>query len=414
MYCIREIKAREVFNSRGCPALEVEVITSDGRIGRAIAPSGASKGSLEACELIDCDEGRLAGRGLLKAIVNIRDVIAPALEGKSIEDQSAIDQLMIELDGTPNKSRLGGNALTAVSLAVSKAHAKVMEVPLCSLFNSLICGGKGDFTYYPPTPMLNVINGGMHADNRLAIQEFMICPVGLPTFRESMEKAAEIFHRLKCLLQQHGKSINVGDEGGFAPDLSNTEEVLVLIREAIANDAEYVKIALDAAASTFFENGAYNIDGKVMDTDGIIAFYSGVAAKYGIISIEDPVSESDWQAWQKVTSKLSEKMNIVGDDVFATNSEILSRGIADGVANAVLIKINQIGTITETVKTIKLAQENGYKVVISHRSGETEDVSIAHLAVACGGGTFLKAGSLSRSERVAKYNEVLRIEEMLS
>lgn len=408
---IKKVAAREVFNSRGCPTIEVDVITDSGRIGRAMAPSGASKGVLEACELLDEDKSRLFGKGVLRAVGNVQKVISPALIGKSVAAQSEIDNLLIQLDGTSNKSVLGANALTAVSLAVAKANAEVSELPLCRVFCALLGGEKH---FVPPVPMLNVINGGMHADNRLAIQEFMICPVGYSTFRERMEKSAEVFHDLKVLLKRCGKSINVGDEGGFAPDLSSTEEALELLREAIGDNKENIKIALDAAASTFCEDGKYNIDGVSRTAGEMIGFYESIVEKYDIISIEDPLSETDWDSWKLMTGKLSSKLNIVGDDIFVTDSLMLKKGIKNGVANAVLVKVNQVGTVTETIDTIKLAKQNGYKVIISHRSGETEDVSIAHLAVACGESTFLKSGALSRSERVAKYNEVLRLEEMFT
>ncbi|QHD65389.1 phosphopyruvate hydratase [Neorickettsia findlayensis] len=411
MHRIQKIKAREIFNSRGWPTIEVEVTTSCGKVGCAIAPSGASKGVLEACELLDDDKERLSGRGVLRAIENVHKIIAPALIGKSVAAQTEIDSLLIQLDGTRNKSVLGANTITAVSLAVAKANASVRSVPLCTVFHNLLTSETEDFVYVPPVPMLNVINGGLHADNMLAIQEFMICPVGCHSFRESMEKAAEVFHRLKVLLKQYGKSTNVGDEGGFAPDLSSTEETLGLLSEAIGDDGECIKIALDAASSTFYKDGKYSIDGKLLNVNEMIDFYTAIIERYNIISIEDPLQESDWDSWQLITKKLSDKIYIVGDDIFVTNPKMIERGIRTGVANAVLVKINQVGTVTETIEGIKLARKAGYKVVISHRSGETEDVSIAHLAVACGG-AFLKAGSLSRSERVAKYNEVLRLEEV--
>ncbi|ABD46044.1 phosphopyruvate hydratase [Neorickettsia sennetsu] len=411
MQQIQKVKAREIFNSRGWPTIEVEVTTSCGRVGCAIAPSGASKGVLEACELLDGDKARLSGRGVLRAVENVHTIIAPALMGKSVAAQAEIDSLLIQLDGTTNKSVLGANAIVAVSLAVAKANASVRGVPLCIVFHNLLTSEGDDFVYVPPVPMLNVINGGVHADNRLAIQEFMICPVGRRSFRESMEKAADVFHRLKGLLKQYGKSTNVGDEGGFAPDLSSTEETLGLLSEAIGDSKESVKIALDAASSTFYKDGKYSIDGKLLNVNEMVDFYAAIIEKYDIVSIEDPLYESDWESWQVMTRKLSDKIHIVGDDIFVTNPKIIKKGIKTGVANAVLVKINQVGTVTETIESIKLARKAGYKVVISHRSGETEDLSIAHLAVACGG-AFLKAGSLSRSERVAKYNEVLRLEEV--
>ncbi len=409
---IIKIKAREILDSRGNPTVEVDVYLSSGVMGRAAVPSGASTGSREALEKRDGDKNRYKSKGVLCAINAIHDVIAPALIGGSVLNQQAIDDMLITLDGTKNKDNLGANALLGVSMAVSKAAAKHKGLALHDYYAE-IYGCKNQIL---PTPMMNVINGGEHADNNLDIQEFMIMPHGASSLSEAVRMGSEIFHTLKSLLHKQGLNTAVGDEGGFAPNLKSNEEALTLLIQAIT-DAGYkagtdVSIALDAAASEFYKDGIYNFSGenRKLNSAELVDYYVDICARYPIISIEDGLAEDDWDGWELMTKKLGDKLQIVGDDLFVTNAQILQKGIENGVANSILIKVNQIGTLSETFKTMHLAQNNGYSCVVSHRSGETEDTTIADLAVgtACG---QIKTGSLSRSDRVAKYNQLIRIEE---
>jgi enolase len=405
---IIDIHAREVLDSRGTPTIEVEVALDSGAMGRAAVPSGASTGRREALELRD-GERRYLGKGVMKAVKNITDDIAPKLIGCDSVDQVYIDNLMIEADGTENKSALGANAILGVSLAVCKASAEEAGLPLYRYI-----GGANAKTL--PVPMMNIINGGAHADNNLDIQEFMIMPANLAGFSESLRAGAEVFHTLKKILKEKGMNTSVGDEGGFAPDLKSNEDAITLILEAIAK-AGYkagkdVFIAMDAAASEFYAKGAYSFEGKKVSSENMVSYYAKLVKKYPVVSIEDGMAENDWEGWKALTKKLGGKVQIVGDDVFVTNTEILRRGIKDGIANSILIKLNQIGTLTETLDAIEMASRAGYTSVISHRSGETEDTTIADLAVACNTGQ-IKTGSLARSERVAKYNRLLAIEEEL-
>jgi enolase len=408
---IADIRAREIIDSRGNPTLEADVILDSGATGRAAVPSGASTGSREALELRDGDKSRYLGKGVLQAVSNVNGEIRDALIGLSIDDQKAIDYTMIELDGTENKDRLGANALLAASLA--SAHAAAHEHGQM-LFEHL----GGEQAVYLPTPMMNIINGGSHANNSVDLQEFMIMPVGAPTFREAMRYGAEIFHSLHKVLDARGLNTAVGDEGGFAPNLSSNEEAIETIIEAVEK-AGYemgkdIFLALDVASSEFYENGVYRLDSenREFDAAGFIDYLAEWTDKYPIISIEDALDEGDWDGWKLLTERLGKQIQLVGDDLFVTNAKILQRGIDTDVANSVLIKVNQIGTLTETLETISLAHKNGYTAVSSHRSGETEDTTIADLAVAthC---KQIKTGSLSRSDRIAKYNQLLRIEEFL-
>lgn len=405
---ILEILAREILDSRGNPTLEVDVVLSSGAHGRAAVPSGASTGQKEALELRD-GEQRYQGKGVKKAIRNVIKEIAPRLKGINGGEQVYIDNLMIELDGTENKSKLGANAILGVSLAVAKAAA--MEADM-SLYRYI--GGVDAKEL--PVPMMNILNGGAHADNNLDIQEFMIMPVNARYFHEALRIGVEIFHSLKSVLKSKGLSISVGDEGGFAPVLKSNEEALTLIIEGI-NKAGYkvgkdVYLALDVAASELFEKGRYSFEGKYLTSDEMITYYEKLIKKYPVLSIEDGLSEDDWQGWRVMTARLGRKIQLVGDDIFVTNPGILREGIKEGIANSILIKLNQIGTLTETLNAINLAKEAGYTAVVSHRSGETEDTTLADLAVACNTG-LIKTGSLSRTDRVAKYNRLLRIEEEL-
>ncbi len=409
---IETILAREVLDSRGNPTVEVEVITREGVIGRAIVPSGASTGQYEALELRDGDDRRYHGKGVLNALRNIHEIIAPELAGMSVFEQKAIDEKMCVLDGTPSKRHLGANAILGVSMAVARAAAETLGMPL---FQYL--GGMQARTL--PTPMMNVINGGRHADNTLDIQEFMIVPHGTETLRDAIRAGSEIFHSLKKLLQSKGLSTAVGDEGGFAPQIETHKAVLDILVEAIEKagylPGEQVSIALDAAASEFYEDGVYvfkKSTGERKSAHDMIEFYAGLVDSYPIVSIEDGLAEDDWDGWRQLTERLGSRVQIVGDDIFVTNPERLTRGIQENVANAILIKLNQIGTLTETLETIQLAHDHGYRTVISHRSGETEDTFIADLAVAVNSGQ-IKTGSLSRTDRTAKYNQLIRIEEML-
>ena len=409
---IARLVAREVLDSRGHPTVEVDAVLEDGSIGRAAVPSGASTGRHEALELRDRDPARYAGKGVQQAIRHIHDLIAPALVGKQADEQAAIDRTLITLDGTENKARLGANAVLGVSLAVAKAAAAGRDLPLYRYL-----GGPAATTL--PVPLMNIINGGAHADTNVDFQEFMIVPVGAPTFAEAIRFGAETFHALGGVLAGKGYSTTVGDEGGFAPRLRSNDEAIELILEAIAK-AGYrpgsdIALALDPAASEFFDGDKYvfkKSDGSIRDAAGMIRFYNDWIRRYPIVSIEDGLAEDDWQGWKELTAELGKQAQLVGDDLFVTSSRRLARGIEEGVANAILIKLNQVGTLTETLQAMELARSAGYRTVISHRSGETEDTTIADLAVATGAGQ-IKSGSLSRTERTCKYNQLLRIEEAL-
>ena len=411
---ITDILAREVLDSRGNPTIEVEVYTESGAFGRGMVPSGASTGEHEAIELRDGDKARYLGKGVLKAVANVNDIIADAILGFDVRDQLAIDKTMIDLDGTPNKEKLGANAILAVSIAVARAAADYLDVPLYQYL-----GGFNAKTL--PTPMMNIINGGSHADNSIDFQEFMIMPVGAPSFKEALRMGAEVFHALAAILKSKGYSTAVGDEGGFAPNLGSNEEGFEVIIEAIEK-AGYVPgkdvvLAMDAASSEFYnkEKGVYDLadSGEGEKTvDEMIEFYADLCKKYPIISIEDGLDENDWEGTKKLTEVLGDKVQIVGDDLFVTNTEKLSKAIELGVANSILIKVNQIGSLTETFEAIEMAKKAGYTAVVSHRSGETEDATIADIAVATNAGQ-IKTGSLSRTERIAKYNQLLRIEDQL-
>ncbi|WFE68438.1 phosphopyruvate hydratase [Thiomicrospira sp. R3] len=411
MSLIKEIKARQIIDSRGNPTVEADVILECGAMGRAASPSGASTGSREAIELRDGDKSKFMGKGVMNAVNNIKNEIAPALKGKEATDQANIDQIMIDLDGTHNKARLGANAILAVSMACAKAAAISKGQ---ALFEYL----KND-DYRMPVPMMNIINGGEHADNSVDFQEFMIMPVGAPSFSEALRYGAEVFHTLKKVLHDKGYNTAVGDEGGFAPDLKSNEEAITVILEAIEK-AGYVPgkdimIALDVAASELYKDGNYVLasEGRTLTSAQMVDFYADWCAKYPIISIEDGFDESDWDGFKMQTERLGKTVQLVGDDLFVTNTKILKEGIDKGIANSILIKVNQIGTLTETMNAIQMAKEAGYTAVISHRSGETEDATIADIAVATGAGQ-IKTGSMSRSDRVAKYNQLIRIEEALN
>ncbi len=409
MGSITDIRAREVLDSRGNPTVEVEVWVEGYISGRAIVPSGASTGEREALELRDGDKGRYLGKGVQKAVKNILKVIAPKLIGMDAGNQAGIDAAMIELDGTENKSKLGANAILGVSLACAKASAGETGLPLYRYIG-------GIEARLLPAPMMNILNGGAHADNNLDIQEFMVMPAGFDSFAEALRAGVEIFHTLKKILKKEKLNTAVGDEGGFAPDLKSNEEAIKLILKA-ANEAGYtpgkhIFIALDAAASEFHKGGKYEFEGGKMSAEQMCAYYEELAGKYPILSIEDGLGEKDWKGWALLTERLGGKVQLVGDDIFVTNTKIFSEGIEKGIANSILIKLNQIGTLTETVQAIELAKTAGYTTVVSHRSGETEDTTIADLAVACNTGQ-IKTGSASRSERIAKYNRLLRIEEEL-
>jgi len=408
---IKNVHAREILDSRGNPTLEAEVTLEGGQVGRAAVPSGASTGSREAVELRDGDKTRYLGKGVKNAVANVNGTIAAALKGYDAADQAGLDRKLIALDGTPNKGKLGANALLGVSLANAHALAAARGVPLWKLL-------AGDRAARLPVPMMNIINGGAHADNNVDLQEFMILPVGLPDFAEALRAGVEIFHALKSVLKSHGLATAVGDEGGFAPDLKSNEEAIETILEAISK-AGYVAgtdvyLGLDAASSEFYENGKYNLkgEGKRLSSEQLVDFFAGWCAKYPILTIEDGMSEGDWDGWKLLTDKLGGKVQLVGDDIFVTNPSIFREGIAKGIGNAILIKVNQIGTLTETLEAIAMADAANYAAVISHRSGETEDTTIADLSVATTA-TQIKTGSLCRSDRVAKYNQLLRIEEEL-
>jgi enolase len=406
---IIDIVAREIIDSRGNPTIEVDVLLDSGTLGRAAIPSGASTGQREALELRDGGK-RYQGKGVQNAVRNVHDKIAPKLIGIASEEQVFIDNLLIELDGTENKNKLGANAILGVSLGVCRATSIEMETPLYRYIGG--CNAKE-----LPVPMMNILNGGAHADNNLDIQEFMIVPAGLPNFTEALRAGSEIFHALKGILKKKGLNTAVGDEGGFAPNLSGHEEAVSLILEAIRSSGyapgKDVYLALDAAASEFCKDGSYTFEGKKVSSDFMISYYEKMLTEYPLISIEDGLSENDWDGWKALTQRLGSKVQLVADDIFVTNTKIIRKGIAEGIANSVLIKLNQIGTLTETLDAIEMTKRAGYTAVISHRSGETEDTTIADLAVACNTG-FIKTGSLARSERIAKYNRLLRIEEELS
>ncbi|HLT13868.1 MAG TPA: phosphopyruvate hydratase [Marinobacter sp.] len=412
---IANIKAREVLDSRGNPTVEADVILEDGTIGTACAPSGASTGSREALELRDGDASRYLGKGVLKAVDAVNSKIRDALVGKDSADQRGLDQIMLDLDGTENKANLGANAILAVSLAAAKAAAVSLKKPLYAHIAD-INGTPGEFSM--PVPMMNILNGGEHADNNVDIQEFMVQPVAVKSFAEALRVGAEIFHSLKKVLKSQGLNTAVGDEGGFAPNLPSNEAALAAIKQAV-EDAGYelgkdVTLALDCASSEFYKDGQYQLsgEGKSFDSEGFADYLAGLCERYPIVSIEDGMDESDWDGWKVLTDKLGSKVQLVGDDLFVTNTKILKQGIEKGVGNSILIKFNQIGSLSETLDAIKMAQDAGYTAVISHRSGETEDTTIADLAVATCAGQ-IKTGSLCRSDRVAKYNQLLRIEEAL-
>ena len=410
---IVQIKARQILDSRGNPTIETDVITSRGVLGRASVPSGASTGKYEAVELRDGDKGIYMGKGVLRAIANVNKILNEELKGAYITDQSGIDAAMIQLDGTPNKKNLGANTILSVSLAVAKAAAKSSGQ---SLYRYI--GGVSANTL--PIPMMNILNGGQHADNLLDIQEFMIMPVGANTFSDALRMGTEVFHHLKAVLKKGGFSTNVGDEGGFAPNLKNHDEAIELILKAIENagykTGEEIVIALDAAASEFYNEKKkkyhFKSTKKYLSSEELVDYWDKLTDKYPIASIEDGLHEDDWKAWRMLNEKIGDKIQIVGDDLFVTNPERLIKGINEYSANAILIKLNQIGTLTETINAVDLAKKNGYNTIISHRSGETEDTTIAELAVALNAG-LIKTGSASRTDRVAKYNQLLRIEEEL-
>lgn len=409
MSIITEIRGREILDSRGNPTVEVEVYLESGYVGRASVPSGASTGVHEAVELRDGDASRYLGRGVKNAVKNVDEIIAPELIGRDAINQKNIDKILIELDGTPNKGRLGANAILAVSLAVAKAEANFLEIPLYRYI-----GGTNTCTL--PVPLMNIINGGKHADNPLDFQEFMIVPAGAPSFREALRMGVETFHTLRKVLQNRGLNTNVGDEGGFAPNLSTNESAIEAIIEAIQKagytPGKDIFVALDVAASNIYEDGKYRFGGKDYSVDELISYYETLLEKYPIISIEDGLAEDDWDGWKIFTQRLGTKVQLVGDDLFVTNIKRLAKGIEMGVANSILIKVNQIGTLSETLEAVEMARRSGYTAVISHRSGETEDTTISDLAVATGCGQ-IKTGAPSRTDRVAKYNQLLRIEEDL-
>ena len=413
MAFIADVMAREVLDSRGNPTVEVEILLDDGTTGRAMVPSGASTGVHEAVELRDGDKGRYLGKGTQQAVENVNTIIADNIIGYEVFDQPGLDRLLIDLDGTPNKGKLGANAILGVSMAAARAAAESVGLPLFQYLGGV--NGK-----VLPTPMMNILNGGSHADNTVDIQEFMIMPVGAPTFKEALRMGAEVFHALKAVLKAKGMNTAVGDEGGFAPDLSTNEEAIQVIIEAIEKagykPGDDVKIALDVAASEFYDAEAdiYNLTGEGVSRKAaeMVAYYEMLCDKYPIISIEDGLAEDDWEGWKLLTEKLGKKVQLVGDDLFVTNTERLAAGIEKGIGNSILIKVNQIGTLTETFDAIEMAKKAGYTAVVSHRSGETEDTTIADIVVGLNAGQ-IKTGSLSRTDRIAKYNQLLRIEEIL-
>ncbi len=405
---IKKVFAREILDSRGNPTIEVDVTLDSGILGRAAVPSGASTGEKEALELRDGDKTKYLGKGVLKAVNNVNTIIASKIKGLK-PDFNKIDELLIDLDATENKSKLGANAILGVSLAVAKADALAKKEPLYKYLG-------GNTAKVLPVPLMNILNGGLHADNNLDIQEFMIMPVGAPNFHEALRYAAEVFHNLKSILKSKGLSTSVGDEGGFAPNLNSNEEALRLILEAIEKagykPGKDVCLALDCAASSFAKEGTYDFENSKKTSSDLISIYEGWLGKYPVLSIEDGLSEHDWAGWKQMTRELGAKVQLVGDDIFVTNPKIFKNGIADGIGNAILVKLNQIGSLSETLEVVAMAKKNKYKAIISHRSGETEDTTIAHLAVATGCGQ-IKTGSVSRTDRICKYNELLRIEEEL-
>ncbi|MFA5114979.1 MAG: phosphopyruvate hydratase [Candidatus Omnitrophota bacterium] len=405
---IKKVLAREILDSRGNPTVEADVILDNGVLARAAVPSGASTGDNEALELRDGDKKRYLGKGVTQAVGNINNVIFPKIKGKQ-PDFHKLDEIMMETDGTENKSRLGANAILAVSMAAAKAAALSRKQPLYKFLG-------GDKAKILPVPLMNILNGGMHADNNLDIQEFMIMPIGAPTFKEALRYAAEVFHNLKSILKSKGLVTSVGDEGGFAPSLGSNEEALELIIEAIERagykPGKDVSLALDCAASSFYKEGSYSFEKSQKKSADLIQLYASWISRYPVISIEDGLSEHDWEGWKEMTAELGSRLQLVGDDIFVTNPEIFKKGVAQRIANAILVKVNQIGSLSETLEVIGIARRNKYAAVISHRSGETEDTTIAHLAVASGVGQ-IKTGSLSRTDRICKYNELLRIEEEL-
>ena len=412
MSSIASIHARQILDSRGNPTVEADVITEAGFLGRAAVPSGASTGIHEAVELRDADDKVYVGKGVLKAVSNVNNIIADQLTGWSVDDQTGIDAKLIEIDGTDNKSKLGANATLAVSMAAAKAAALESDLPLYRYL-----GGVNATVL--PMPLMNILNGGVHADNKIDYQEYMIVPIGADSFSEALRWGVEIFHKLKTVLKKKGYSTNVGDEGGFAPDIQSNEEAIETVLQAIEaagyKAGEQIGIALDAASSEMYFNDQYKFyksSGKIISSDEMVAYWTEWVNKYPIISIEDGMAEEDWDGWKKLTVALGNKVQLVGDDLFVTNTKILKRGIDNGVANSILIKVNQIGTLTETINAVQLAQTNGYTTIMSHRSGETEDTTIADLAVALNCGQ-IKTGSASRTDRIAKYNQLIRIEEEL-
>ncbi|MGI6091858.1 MAG: phosphopyruvate hydratase [Veillonellaceae bacterium] len=411
MSTIVDVFAREIMDSRGNPTVEVDVVLDDGTLGRAAVPSGASTGAYEAVELRDGDKGRYLGKGVLKAVQNVNELIAPELIGMEALDQVSIDKLMLEIDGTPNKGKLGANAILGVSMAVAKAAAAASNMPLYQYLG-------GFNTKELPVPMMNILNGGKHADNNVDIQEFMVMPVGAESFAQALRMCAEVYHGLKGVLKARGLNTAIGDEGGFAPNLASNEQAIEVIIEAITKagykPGEEICIALDVAATELYKDGKYNLEGEgvVKTAAEMVEYYAHLVEKYPVISIEDGMSEDDWEGWALLTERLGGKIQLVGDDLFVTNTERLSQGIAKGVANSILVKVNQIGTLTETFDTIEMAKRAGYTCVISHRSGETEDSTIADIAVAVNAGQ-IKTGAPARTDRVAKYNQLLRIEEEL-
>jgi len=408
MTSIKSVKAREILDSRGNPTIEVDVALSDGAFGRAAVPSGASTGAFEAAELRDGGE-RYLGKGVRQAASNIEKLIAPSVIGQNPFEQQVIDKLMIEIDGSPNKSKLGANAILGVSLAVARAAANSKKLP----FYTFIGGSDANLL---PVPMMNILNGGAHADTNVDIQEFMIAPIGAQTFGESLQRGAEIYHALKSVLKKRGLATSIGDEGGFAPNLESNRAALDLIVEAIGKAGykpkEEIALAMDVAATEFFKDGKYEFEGSQLSSDEMISYYKSLVDSYPLVSIEDPLSEDDWAGWIQITKDLGSQVQLVGDDLFVTNPERLAKGIKNGAANALLVKVNQIGTLTETLDAVKMAHDAGYRSMMSHRSGETEDTTIADLAVAANCGQ-IKTGAPARSERVAKYNQLLRIEEEL-
>ncbi len=411
MTAITDIHAREILDSRGNPTVEVDVILESGAFGRAAVPSGASTGAHEAVELRDGDKGRYGGKGVEKACESVNGEIFDALAGMDAEDQVVIDQTMIDLDGTPNKARLGANAILGVSLAVAKAAAEEAGLPLFRYVG-------GAFAQLMPVPMMNIVNGGAHADNPIDIQEFMIMPVGAPSLADAVRMGSEVFQALKKQLKDAGHNTNVGDEGGFAPNLKSTDEALGFVMKAVEaagySPGEDVVLALDAASTEFFKDGRYDLagEGKVLDAAGMVAYWRDLVGRYPIVSIEDGMAEDDWEGWKALTDAIGGSVQLVGDDLFVTNPQRLADGIKKGVGNSILVKVNQIGTLSETLEAVEMAHKAGYTAVLSHRSGETEDSTIADLAVATNCGQ-IKTGSLSRSDRLAKYNQLIRIEELL-